>query len=208
MDMGMQPEEPIMDSGMQNQMPMGDAGMQEPDMMGNEPMGNADMGGNPNTIGDDGTNQFANDFDAGVEADEETDPKRYIQQLTGKLSTKLNSFNSENGNDEGLSKYVGKMIVKQAAKGLDDAGKKELIAAINSASSDNSDIEEPEDEISGDSEMDMGQDDMQQLQECCFTKKELRKLSEGINQEMDRVNEPDRILKKTQKKVNKTFSGK
>ncbi len=81
---------------------------------------------------------FDTNFDAGVEADEDTDPKKYIQQLTGKLSQTLNTYNNENGEDSELSKYVGKMIVKQAAKGLDDAGKKELIKTINSTEPNNS----------------------------------------------------------------------
>ena len=47
-----------------------------------------------------------------LEADEETDPKKFIQQLTGKLSQSLNSYNNENGEpDVELGKYVLGMLI-------------------------------------------------------------------------------------------------
>lgn len=93
---------------------------------------------------------FDSNFDAGVEADEETDTKRYIQQLTGKLSQTLNSYNNENGEpDTELGKYVLGMIVKQGVKGMDDNDKKDIIKKINS-----SDSEENTDDIS-DEEMEL-----------------------------------------------------
>lgn len=71
-------------------------------------------------------------FDAGVEADPDEDPKRYIQQLTGKLSTELQKYINE-GNDENgeLSKYVLGMLVKQAGKSLGESDKKEIIKKLN-----------------------------------------------------------------------------
>ena len=90
-----------------------------------------------------GENQFDSNFDAGVEADEDTDPKHYIQQLTGKLSQKIGSFNEEQGGDAGLNKYVASMIIKATCKYLDDNAKKDLIEKINT--SENSDTEMPED---------------------------------------------------------------
>lgn len=72
-------------------------------------------------------NQFDTNFDAGVEANEEEDPKRYIQQLTGKLSQSLRNFNDDNGQaDPDLSKYVAGMIVKQCIEGLDPKDVKEI----------------------------------------------------------------------------------
>ncbi|MCD8206824.1 MAG: hypothetical protein LUD72_02695 [Bacteroidales bacterium] len=63
--------------------------------------------------------QFENDFDAGVDADEENDPKRFIQQLTGKLSQKLRSYNETQPQpDADLNKYVAGMINKQVSNGL------------------------------------------------------------------------------------------
>lgn len=62
---------------------------------------------------------FEADFDAGVEADEDDDPKKFIQQLTGKLSQSLRKYNDELPQpDAELSKYVAGMIIKQAVEGL------------------------------------------------------------------------------------------
>ena len=187
-------------------------GMSQDPMMGNQGMDggfdqmNPEMGGDPNAFDGGETeefNQFDSNFDAGVEADEETDPKRYIQQLTGKLSQSLNKFNDEQGNDEGLSKYVGKMILAQAAKALDDSGRKELIKAINTTEEsdenleDNIDIEteEKDEEIFNDSEM------QEPIQECCFTKRELKKLKESVNDEL--FNDENLGIQPNKTKINK-----
>jgi hypothetical protein len=89
---------------------------------------------------------FDSNFDAGVEADEETDPKTYIQQLTGKLSQTLNSYNNENGEpDTELGKYVLGMLVKQGTKGMDDKDRKEIIKKINTSNSEGDEM--PEDDM-------------------------------------------------------------
>jgi hypothetical protein len=36
-------------------------------------------------------------FDAGIEADEDADPKKYIEQLTGKLGQSLRKYNDSKG---------------------------------------------------------------------------------------------------------------
>ena len=130
--------------------------MQQPsmDMQGGE-MG-MDAQNTPEMSND--SSVFDTNFDAGVEADEDEDPKKYIQQLTGKLSQELSKYNNEMGEpDVELGKYVGGMIVKQVAKTLDDAGKKELIKKINTTKEN----EESEDTQIGDDEMsdDMAMDD-------------------------------------------------
>ena len=112
---------------------------------------------------------FDSNFDAGVEADEDEDPKKYIQQLTGKLSQTLNTYNNENGDDEELSKYVGKMIVKAAAKGLDEKGRKELIKSINTTP------ENDEEEEIDDEDVDVEEE----LNETVYTKRQLEKLLRG-----------------------------
>ena len=100
----------------QPQMPMD----VDPNAMPQDP----NMGGMPMDDGmgmdgqmppmDNGGSEFDTNFDAGVEADEDEDPKKYIQQLTGKLSQELGKYNNELGEpDTELSKYVGGMIVKQ-----------------------------------------------------------------------------------------------
>lgn len=193
-------------------------GMSQDPMMGNQGMDggfdqmNPEMGGDPNAFDGGETeefNQFDSNFDAGVEADEETDPKRYIQQLTGKLSQSLNKFNDEQGNDEGLSKYVGKMILAQAAKALDDSGKKELIKAINTTESDE-DLGE-EDINTEPTESEEGVSDIEQqepIQECRFTKKELKKLKESVNVELFDDENLGVQPNKTKFNKNNPFTGK
>jgi hypothetical protein len=157
-DMSMQ--QPMQDPSMGTDPMMGQSGTAggpgDPGMM------DPNMGGDPN--GDMG-NQFDTNFDAGVEADEETDPKHYIQQLTGKLSQSINSFNSEQGADAGLCKYVASMIIAATCKNLDDKAKKELIEKINNASSDeempDDSQEETGDDMGADGQ-DMPMDDTQQ----------------------------------------------
>lgn len=193
-------------------------GMSQDPMMGNQGMDggfdqmNPEMGGDPNAFDGGETeefNQFDSNFDAGVEADEETDPKRYIQQLTGKLSQSLNKYNDEQGNDEGLSKYVGKMILAQAAKALDDSGKKELIKAINTTESDedlgedmNTEPTESDEEIFNDTEQ------QEPIQECRFTKKELKKLKESVNVELFDDENLGVQPNKTKFNKNNPFTGK
>lgn len=125
-------------------MPMGGENM-PPMGMGDESQGmNPDMGMESETpdMGDEELpTEFGGNFDAGVEADEETDPKKYIQQLTGKLSQSLNSYNNENGEpDIELGKYVLGMLIKQGVKGMDEKDKKEIIKKINTDDTDVEDV--------------------------------------------------------------------
>lgn len=102
---------------------------------------------NPNAQQDDMSSEFDSNFDAGVEADEDTDPKKFIQQLTGKLSQSLNTYNEENGKpDTELGKYVLGMLVTQGTKGMDEKDKKDIIKKIksNNESDSNEDYEMPE----------------------------------------------------------------
>lgn len=161
MDMGgeMPPMEPSMETG--PNMPMDDT----------MPPADAEM-----------PTSFDSNFDAGVEADEETDPKKYIQQLTGKLSQTLNSYNNENGEpDTELGKYVLGMLVKQGVKGMDDKDKKEIIKKINTAS----DEDMPMDDEMGDEEpiddMEDGTPEMaMESKKYRFTKKQIFE-SFGVN---------------------------
>ena len=76
-------------------------------------------------------NEFDTNFDPGVEADEEQDPKKFIQQLTGKLSQSLRKYNENNGQpDVDLNKYVAGMITKQAMEGLSQDDADEIIDKI------------------------------------------------------------------------------
>lgn len=128
--MAMQPEaqaDPngVADAGM---MP-DDPSVQDPNAMSGDPnmMGGDPGMEDPNAMGDD---QFGGNFDAGVEADEDTDPENYIQQLTGKLSQSLKDYDEQNPGKLDLDKYVIGMIVKQAVKGMDEGERKKVIKKI------------------------------------------------------------------------------
>ena len=160
------PMAPIMDPSMQP-APM-DPSMHDPQM-------GYDLLGDPGMEGGEGENQYDTNFDAGVEADEDSDPKTYIQQLTGKLSQSLNSFNDEQGPDAGLNKYVASMIVAAACKNLDEKAKKEIIEKINSASSDT------EEEMPDNGELENGDmGDGEELQESVYTKRQILEMATGF----------------------------
>ena len=153
-----------------------------------------------------GENQFDTNFDAGVEADEESDPKTYIQQLTGKLSQSLNSFNNEQGPDPGLSKYVASMIVTAACKNLDDKAKKEIIEKINSAKGDAEDMPD-----NGELENSDNMGDGGDLQEMVFSKRQVSEMATGIGIRpgSDKENNDRTRKKETEPKKTKTiFKGK
>lgn len=121
--------------------PMGDPMMQGDPNGGMAPMGdpNGEMPpmGYPLSQGD---SEFDTNFDAGVDADENTDPKKYIQQLTGKLSQSLRKYNENLPKPEtDLCKYVAGMILKQTTDGLTDSDKKDIIDKVNGDGSENND---------------------------------------------------------------------
>lgn len=115
------------DPAMQDAAGMGDPNaMTDPNMAG-DPGAMADPNADPNAAPDD---QFGGNFDAGVEADEDTDPENFIQQLTGKLSQSLKDYDEQNPGNLDLDKYVIGMIVKQAVKGMDEGERKKVIKKI------------------------------------------------------------------------------
>lgn len=61
--------------------------------------------------------------------DEESTPKKHIQQLTGTLSQELRMFNDTEKDSE-LNKYVAGMIIPQASKGMTDDDKQDVINKI------------------------------------------------------------------------------
>lgn len=143
-------------------------------------------------------NQFDTNFDAGVEADEESDPQHFIQQLTGKLSQSLNSFAEENGADEGLNKYVASMIIAATCKNLGDKAKKELIDKIKSSKSEeeglgDENLEEPAPAEGA---------EPAPIQERVLTRKELQELAFGT------VGEREPSTPKIKSGKKSVFSGK
>lgn len=111
-------------------MPMDEPEMEEPSM--EEPM-----------MGDE-ENPYDSNFDAGVEANEETDPKKYIEQLTGKLTQSLNSYQSELPQpDADTAKYVAGMIISAAIKGLSGDDVNEILNKLK----DDNEVEDIENEV-------------------------------------------------------------
>ena len=105
------------------------------------PQGSMPMGDNASPMDDgqmpmddnegDNSNPYDTNFDAGIDTDENDDPKRYIQQLTGKLSQSLRKYQQEQPTpDADLDKYVAGMILKQTTDGLDDKDVDEILGKM------------------------------------------------------------------------------
>lgn len=104
-------------------------GAQEPPMMGDMPQGDMPMDG--------GGEDLDGNFDAGVDADEEQDPKKYIQQLSGKLSQSLRKYNNNLPQpDADLNKYVAGMIVKQAVNGMSEEDVNDILNKLKTDEDD------------------------------------------------------------------------
>lgn len=73
---------------------------------------------------------FGADFDAGIDADEDTDPEKYIQQLTGKLTQVLRDFDGNNGGNTDTDKFVLGMVLKQCVKNMDEDDRRDMIKKI------------------------------------------------------------------------------
>jgi hypothetical protein len=77
------------------------------------------------------------EFDAGINVDSNADPKKYIQQLSGKLSQELRKYNQEQPQpDTELNKYVAGMIIPQASQGMTDQDKEEVINKLEKGNVD------------------------------------------------------------------------
>ena len=193
----------------QPQMPMPDMGGEMPpiDDSMEQPMGDETMPIDGMNEPSEGGSEFDTHFDAGVEADEDEDPKKYIQQLTGKLSQELGKYNNEMGEpDEELSKYVGGMIIKQVSKFLGDEGKKELIKKIKTTDSVEDEDENMLDDEGLENEGDNNSDDLN-LESYILGRKDLNKIFEslGINDILNNKEISNRDnLDKREKNVNKS----
>ena len=143
--------------------PMGDPMMDGGPNGGVLPMDDQMIGGDSDgmDMGNDDDSAFDTNFDAGVDADENTDPKKFIQQLTGKLSQSIRKYNNDLPKpDEELSKYVAGMILKQTTDGLTDSDKKDIIDKVNGNGSDNDSGDDmpPMEDQSMDMQDDMGEE--------------------------------------------------
>jgi len=101
---------PIDDAG----MPPMEMGAEQPDMGAEQ--GNEDM-------------PFGNEkFDAGI-GDEDADPKKYIEKLTGKLAQKLRDYNGTE-QDVDLNKFVINSLIPAAIPQMDETDAKDVISKV------------------------------------------------------------------------------
>lgn len=103
--------------------------------------------------GDEKENPFDDEpFDPGVDADEEENPSKFIQQLTGKLSQSIRNYTKEEGQvDSDLEQYVINMILDATSpEELSDEEQQEMISKIKGGGEE--DTETKDDEPSGDEE--------------------------------------------------------
>lgn len=98
-----------------------------------------------NSINDDMNDGLQNTSDdMNLDNPNSSSPKNEIQKVTGKLSQLLNDFNNENDDSE-LNKYVLKMIVKQAVKGLNQDDKDDVLNSFENDDMDNNDMNHEDD---------------------------------------------------------------
>lgn len=74
-------------------------------------------------------------FDAGIDVDEDSDPKKFIEQLSGKLGQSLRKYNQENGApDFDLEKFaINSVISATHTSEMDDQDRKDIIKKVNTA---------------------------------------------------------------------------
>lgn len=103
-----------------------------------EPMGDAPMGGAP----EGGSDKPFDDepFEAGVEANEEENPEKYIQQLAGKLGQSLRKYTDDMGQaDYDLEKFAINSVLSATNSGqMDQQDQNDIISKVKSASTDGS----------------------------------------------------------------------
>lgn len=96
-------------------------------------------------------------FDAGVEADENSDPKKYIEQLTGKLGQSLRTYTETQGQpDFDLEKFaINSLLSATHTSEMDGEDQKDIIKKVKTAgnndesSQEPTDTENPEEDIDG-----------------------------------------------------------
>ena len=81
-------------------------------------------------------------FDAGVEADEDEDPEKYIQQLAGKLGTTLRKYSEDKGApDFDLEKFaINSVISATHTSEMDEEDQKDIIKKIKSSGDEGKDV--------------------------------------------------------------------
>ncbi len=93
-------------------------------------------------------------FDAGVEADEESDPKKFIEQLTGKLGQSLRKYTEDQGQpDFDLEKFAVNSLLSATHTGeMDSEDQKDIIKKVKSSGKSDGDEESTDDGETTDTE--------------------------------------------------------
>lgn len=133
----------------------------EGDMPMDEPMGDP--------MGDEASDKPFDDtpFDAGVEANEDENPEKYIQQLSGKLGQSLRAYTDEMGSpDYDLEKFAINSVLSATNSGeMDNEDQVDIIKKVKSSSTDGAsddlgNAEEPIDDNGGETEPDGGETEL------------------------------------------------
>ena len=96
-------------------------------------------------------------FDAGVDADEDTDPAKYIQQLSGKLGQSLRQYSKDEGqSDFDLEKFAVNSVLSATHTGeMDKEDQRDIINKVKSAGLKDSEDMEAESEVDAEPEVDV-----------------------------------------------------
>jgi len=88
-------------------------------------------------------------FDAGVEADEDTDPAKFIQQLSGKLGQSLRQYTEDEGQpDFDLEKFAINSVISATHTGeMDKGDQRDIINKVKGSSNDEEDKEDTDIDI-------------------------------------------------------------
>ena len=118
------------------------------------PMGGNEMGNDP-MMGDEPMGDGMEEPMMGDDMENENDPKKEIQKLSGKLSQELRNYNNDQETpDTDLNKYVAGMIIPQATKSMTSDEKSEVINKIKKGMTDDDlDTDVSMDDIGGDNSM-------------------------------------------------------
>lgn len=92
----------------------------------------------------------AEPFDAGVEADEQSDPKKFIEQLTGKLGQSLRKYNEDQGQpDFELEKFaINSLLSASHTSEMDANDQDDIIKKVKEAGNNDNSSDEPTDDSS------------------------------------------------------------
>lgn len=97
-------------------------------------------------------------FDAGVEADEDTDPAKYIQQLSGKLGQSLRQYTEDEGQpDFDLEKFAVNSVLSATHTGeMDKGDQRDIIKKVKGSGNNE---ETGNDEATGEEDMGFGEEE-------------------------------------------------